>query len=84
MAFMEYKQNIRKLIYTTNPVEALHRVMRKVTKSKGAWSNDKGLLKQLYLALMHNQKSWNGKVMGWLPIQKELIGQFGDRYEKYI
>jgi putative transposase len=84
LAFMEYKQNIRKLIYTTNPVEALHRVMRKVTKSKGAWSSDKGLLKQLYLALMHNQKSWQTRIHGWLAIQKELIEQFGDRYEKYV
>ena len=49
MAFMDYNENIRRMIYTTNPVEALHRVMRKVTKSKGAWSNDMGLLKQLYL-----------------------------------
>jgi transposase-like protein len=84
MAFMEYKQKIRKMIYTTNPVEALHRIMRKVTKSKGAWSNDKGLLKQLYLALMHTQKSWNGNVIGWVSIQKELIDQFGDRYEKHL
>jgi putative transposase len=84
MAFMEYKQNIRRLIYTTNPVEALHRVMRKVTKSKGAWSNDKGLLKQLYLALMHNEKSWQKKVLNWLSIQKELCDQFAERYEKYL
>ncbi|MEI8204230.1 MAG: hypothetical protein WCH34_14505 [Bacteroidota bacterium] len=37
-------ETFRRMIYTTNPVEALHRVMRKVTKSKGAWSNDKGLI----------------------------------------
>ena len=37
MAFMEFSPAIRKIIYTTNPVEALHRIIRKVTKSKGAW-----------------------------------------------
>jgi len=84
MAFMDYNENIRRMIYTTNPVEALHRVMRKVTKSKGAWSNDKGLLKQLYLALMHNQKSWHLKALSWSSIQKGLVDQFGNRYEKYI
>jgi putative transposase len=84
MAFMDYTQNIRRMIYTTNPVEALHRIMRKVTKSKGAWSNDKGLLKQLYLALMHNQKSWHLKALSWPYIQKELVDHFGTRYEKYI
>jgi transposase-like protein len=84
MAFMDYSQNIRRMIYTTNPVEALHRIMRKVTKSKGAWSNDKGLLKQLYLAVMHNQKSWHLKALAWSSIQKELVDHFGVRYEKYI
>jgi len=84
MAFMDFSQNIRRMIYTTNPVEALHRVMRKVTKSKGAWSNDRGLLKQLYLALMHNQKSWHTRAVNWGPIQKELVDEFGSRYEKYL
>ena len=84
MAFMDYGQNIRRMIYTTNPVEALHRVMRKVTKSKGAWSNEKGLLKQLYLTLMYNRKSWKKMAFGWLSVQRELADKFGDRYEKYL
>ena len=84
MAFMDYGQNIRRMIYTTNPVEALHRVMRKVTKSKGAWSNDKGLLKQLYLTLMYNQKSWKKKARAWLSVQQELADKFGERYEKHL
>lgn len=83
-AFMDYSQHIRRMIYTTNPVEALHRVLRKVTKSKGAWSNDKGLLKQLYLALKYNEKSWKRKAFNWTVIQRELITQFGMRYEKYL
>ena len=84
MCFMDYGEHIRRIIYTTNPVEALHRIMRKVTKSKGAWSSDKALLKQLYMTLMHNQKSWNKKAFNWKPIQRDLINQFGDRYEKYL
>ena len=84
MAFMDYREDIRRMIYTTNPVEALHRIMRKVTKSKGAWSNDKGLLKQLYLTLMHNQKSWHVTVYNWASIRKDLMDHFGNRYEKYL
>lgn len=84
MAFMDYGQNIRRMIYTTNPVEALHRVMRKVTKSKGAWSNDKGLLKQLYLALKYNEKSWKRKTFNWVSIQRELIDKYGERYENHL
>jgi transposase-like protein len=84
MAFMGYGQNIRRMIYTTNPVEALHRVIRKVTKSKGAWVNEKGLIKQLYLALMYNQKSWKKRAIGWTTVQRELANKFGDRYEKHL
>jgi putative transposase len=81
---MDYGEQIRRMIYTTNPVEALHRIMRKTTKSKGAWSNDKGLIKQLYLSLKHNRKSWDKKAFKWIAVQRELKEQFGDRYEKYL
>jgi len=84
MAFMDYGEHIRRMIYTTNPVEALHRIMRKVTKSKGAWSNDKGLIKQLYLSLKYNEKSWKRKAFHWTAIQRELINKFGERYEKHL
>jgi transposase-like protein len=83
MAFMDYTAHIRRMIYTTNPVEALHRVMRKVTKSKGAWVNDKALLKQLYLILHYNEKSWKRTAFSWIAIQRDLIEKFGIRYEKY-
>lgn len=84
MSFMDYGSQIRRIIYTTNPVEALHRVMRKVTKAKGAWSNDKGLLKQLYLALKYNQKSWNKKTYNWSAVRRELKDVYGERYEKHL
>jgi len=84
MAFMDYEPNTRRMIYTTNPVEALHRVMRKVTKSKGAWSNDKGLLKQLFLALKYNEKSWKKNAFNWVPVQREFVEKYGTRFEKYL
>jgi len=60
------------MIYTTNPVEALHRVMRKLIKSKAAWVSPTALTKQLYLSLMHNQKSWRKKVNGWAKKSKGI------------
>jgi putative transposase len=84
MVFMDYGENIRRMIYTTNPVEAVHRVMRKVTKTKGAWSNDKGLLKQLYLTLKYNEKSWRRTAFNWKVIQRELMEHFGERYLRHL
>lgn len=84
MPFMDYGAHIRRMIYTTNPVEALHRIIRKVTKTKGAWVNEKSLLKQIYLALHFNTKSWKRKSASWKDIQRELIEKFGKRYTQWI
>lgn len=83
MVFMDYRESIRRLIYTTNPVEAVHRVLRKVTKTKGTWPNDQSLIKQLFLALHYNESGWKRKTYGWTNIQKELIDCFGASYLKY-
>ena len=84
MAFMDFSQAIRRMIYTTNPVEALHRIIRKVTKSKGAWVNEKALVKQLYLTLMHSTKSWKRKAFNHKSIQGELADKFGERFTKWV
>src|SRR5690625_5800868 len=72
MNFMDFGQHLRRMMYTTNPVEALHRVIRKATKSKGAWINEKALTKQLYLVIMENEKSWKRKAFNFRTIQREL------------
>lgn len=48
--YFQYTSPIRKLIYTTNAVEGYHRQIRKVTKTKGAFTSDMALLKLIYLA----------------------------------
>ena len=84
MAFMDFSANIRRLIYTTNPVEGVHRIIRKVTKTKGAWCNDMALLKQIYLTLTYNEKSWKINISNALNIKRELIDLFGERYLKHL
>jgi putative transposase len=39
-AFFEYDQGIRKIIYTINPIEGVQRQIRKITKTKGAFSSE--------------------------------------------
>jgi len=43
--YFSYPQGIRRLIYTTNTVEAYHRQLRKVTKTKTAYPTDDSLRK---------------------------------------
>jgi len=56
--YFEFSAPIRKMIYTTNAVEGFHRQVRKVTKTKGAFTNDMALLKLVYLATKNIQKKW--------------------------
>ena len=83
VGFLDYTENLRRMIYTTNSVEALHRQIRKVTKTKGSWVNDKALLKQIFLTLQYSN-GWSRKVLNWKSIAKELKEKFGERFEKHV
>lgn len=83
MAFMDFPKDMRRMIYTTNPVEALHRIMRKIIKGKAAWVSDTALVKQIYLSLMYNKKSWKKNTRGWKAIQRDLLELYGERIARY-
>lgn len=83
-SFLDFGSEIRRMIYTTNAVENVHRQMRKVTKTKGAWCTENALLKQLYLSLQRNRKSWDRHVFKWSTIQQELIELYGERYLRHV
>lgn len=78
-AFLDFPKEMQRMIYTTNPVEALHRIIRKIVKSKAAWVSDQALMKQLFLSLTHNEKSWKRNAHGWRAIQRELADLYPDR-----
>ena len=42
---------IRKIIYTTNPIESLNASLRKVTNPRRTFPNDEAVMKALYLAI---------------------------------
>jgi len=77
--YFQYTEPIRKVIYTTNTVEGFHRQIRKVTKTKGAFTSDMALLKLVYLATRNIEKKWTAPLHNWsLTIQQFYI-KFGDR-----
>ena len=77
--YFQYDEQIRKLIYTTNPVEGFHRQVRKVTKTKGAFPNDMALLKLIYLATENIAKKWTQPLQNWSLTVQQLCIKFGDR-----
>lgn len=72
--FFKYAADIRRLIYTTNTIEGFHRQLRKVTKTKGAFTNDMALLKLVYLASQRIAEKWTMPLQNWgLTIQQLSI-----------
>jgi transposase-like protein len=80
--FFAYPPAIRRIIYTTNPIESYHRMVRKVTKTKGAFSSEDAIVKQIYLATINANTKWRGQMFGWTQVRNELINYFADRILK--
>jgi transposase-like protein len=76
--YFAFPPEIKKMIYTTNAVEALHRQFRKVTKTKGAFTTDEALKKMLYLATLDLKGQFRQK-QGWPLMLAQLKIIFGDR-----
>jgi transposase-like protein len=82
--YFQYTAPIRKLIYTTNAVEGYHRQLRKVTKTKGAFTSDMALLKLVYLATKNIEKKWTSPLQNWALTVQQLAIRFGDRLPLYL
>ena len=80
-AYFQYTAPIRKMIYTTNAVEGFHRQVRKVTKTKGAFTNDMALLKLVYLATQNIEKKWKAPLHNWGLVVQQLAIKFEGRLE---
>jgi transposase-like protein len=57
-----FSAEIRRLIYTTNPIESYNRQLRKVTKNRSLFPTDTSVLKLLYLATQEILKKWTMKI----------------------
>jgi putative transposase len=78
-AYFKYTKPVRRLIYTTNPIEGFHRQVRKYTKSKGAFTSENALFKLIYSAIQQIKKKWNMPVRDWAETISQLDIYFEGR-----
>jgi transposase-like protein len=78
-AFFVYPAAVRRLIYTTNGIESLHRQLRKVTKTTSVFPHEESLMKLLRLAQRDITKKWNMALRNWSEIISQLSIMFPDR-----
>ena len=82
--FFGFSDDIRRIMYTTNIIEGLNRQFRKVTKTKGSFTNDTSLEKMLYLASMNVLKKWTQRYRNWDMVLSQLSLIYEDRLAQYL
>jgi len=82
--YFKYPEDIRRIIYTTNTIEAVHRQFRKLTKTKGAFPNQNSLLKLLYMGIQNASKKWTMPIQNWSLTISQLAIFFEGRLDKEL
>ncbi|UWU55051.1 IS256-like element IS1113 family transposase [Xanthomonas oryzae pv. oryzae] len=75
--FFQFVPQIRKVIYTTNAIESLNMVMRKLTRNRRIFPNDDSALKSLFLAVREASKNWRS-IHHWKPALQSFQVMFGE------
>ena len=82
--YFKYPEDIRRIVYTTNTIEAVHRQFRKLTKTKGAFPNQDSLLKLLYMGIQNASKKWTMPLQNWSLTVSQLAIFFEGRLDKEL
>ena len=77
--FLQYPEFIKRVIYTTNIIEASNRQVRKVIKTKGSFPNDDAVYKIVYLALQNAKKKWTMPIKDWALALNQFFILFPER-----
>jgi transposase-like protein len=76
--FLAFPPDVRRVVYTTNTIEALNRQIRKIIKTRGSFPNEDSARKLLYLAITRAQTKWR-HVYNWSSALAAFRIHFGER-----
>jgi putative transposase len=79
IAFFDYPDEIRKIIYTTNAIESINSVIRKAIDQRKLFPNDDAAMKVIYLAIDNASKKWSMPLRDWKPAINQFMIMFPDR-----
>ncbi|MDP0327118.1 transposase, partial [Glaesserella parasuis] len=81
--FFDYPADIRKAIYTTNAVESLNSVIRRVIKKRNVFPTDDSVFKVIWLAIKDASKKWTMPIQNWKLAMNRFMIDFGDRLDDH-
>jgi putative transposase len=77
--FLALPEDLRRILYTTNTIEAMHRHIRKAIKTRGHFPDEQAATKLIYLAMQRAETKWRS-ARAWTSARRALKIHFGDRF----
>jgi len=78
--FFAYPESVRRIIYTTNAIEALNAKLRRAVRARGHFPNDDAAMKLLYLVLNNAADEWKRPPREWFEAKTQFAIVFGERF----
>ena len=78
--FFAFPESVRRIIYTTNAIEALNSKLRRAVRTRGHFPSDDAAMKLLYLVLNHAADDWKRPPREWFEAKTQFAVVFGERF----
>ena len=76
--FLAFPPDLRRVVYTTNTIEALNRQIRKIIKTRGHFPTEDAARKLIYLAIDRAERKWR-RAYNWNAAMAAFKIHFDDR-----
>jgi len=80
--FYAFHPDVRRLIYTTNAIEALNSKLRRAVRARGHFPTDEAAMKLLFLVLNRSEKEWTMPAREWSLAKAQFAILFGERFTR--
>ena len=78
--FFAFPEGVRRIIYTTNAIEALNAKLRRAVRTRGHFPSDDAASKLLYLVLNHAAADWKRPPREWFEAKTQFAVMFAERF----
>jgi putative transposase len=80
--FYAFPAEVRRLLYTTNAIEALNAKLRRAVRARGHFPTDEAAMKLLFLVLNRAEREWKMPPREWAMAKAQFAVLFGERFTK--
>ena len=80
--FYAFPGDVRRILYTTNAIEALNAKLRRAVRARGHFPTDEAALKLLFLVLNRTEREWKMPPREWSMAKAQFAVLFDERFTK--